>query len=356
VKGEIYEPVTIIQPLIVSLAPSVVLTNVQPGNEKTRHPSLELQYKSNFSGQNIPVKISLEQGGAVIYTKDTLVNFETGKLYEDKIGLQSVFKKNLAPDVQAVITLTLDGKPYPYTQFLHHIAYDHIPDINYFSADHAKVLAADIKTAGKRIGYITGAGDKVPQALEQMGYEVTILQENDFTTANLARFDAILAGVRAYNIYDYLNGKYPALMQYVQNGGNFIVQYNTHATLKARMAPYPLTIVNKRVTDEFAPVSFLLPEHPALNSPNKITAADFEGWIQERSIYHAETTDPHYEMPLGMSDKGEPQSKGSLVIAPYGKGNFVYTGIVFFRELPAGVPGAFRLMANLIALPQHKNN
>ena len=357
VKGEIYEPVTVVPPLVVSLAPSVILTHVQPGTEKTQHPFLELQYKSNFTGENIPAKISLIQDSAVIYTKDTFfINLEAGKLYENRISLASVFNNKLTPDVHAVITLTLHGRPYEYTQYLRHIAYDHIPDINYFYVDHAKLIAADIKTAGKRIGYITGAGDKVPQALEQMGYEVTILKETDFTNASLSRFDAVIAGVRAYNIYEYLNGKYPALMQYVQNGGNFIVQYNTHAALKARMAPYPLSIVNKRVTDETAAVNFLLPTHPALNYPNKITPTDFDGWIQERSIYHAETTDPHYQMPLGMSDKGEAESKGSLVIAPYGKGNFVYTGIVFFRELPAGVPGAFRLMANLIALPQHKNN
>ena len=144
-------------------------------------------------------------------------------------------------------------------------------------------------------------------------------------------------------------------MRYVKNGGNMIVQYlksNQVGQKKVNVGPYPFQVdPSVRVTEEDAPVSFLLPEHPALNTPNKITADDFKDWIQERSTYQAVQADAHYEMPLGMNDKGEKQSSGSLAIAPYGKGNFVYAGLVFFRQLPAGVPGAYRLMANLIALP-----
>jgi len=212
-------------------------------------------------------------------------------------------------------------------------------------------------TKGKRIGYIVGAGDKVPQALEQMGYEVKILHEDDFTPVVLNGLDAIITGVRAYNIHEYLSAKYDALMAYVQQGGNLIVQYNTNnqiGPVKAKIGPYPFTITRTRVTEEDAAVNFLLPQHPVLNTPNKITAKDFENWIQERSIYHAEGLDPAFAAPLGMHDQGEKENNGSLVIAPHGKGNFVYTGLVFFRELPAGVPGAYRLMANLIALPKNK--
>jgi hypothetical protein len=136
------------------------------------------------------------------------------------------------------------------------------------------------------------------------------------------------------------------------------VQYNTNnfiSQLKGKMAPYPISISRNRVTDENSPVSFLLPQHPVLNYPNKITQKDFEAWVQERSIYHAEGLEAgKWEFPLGLTDPGESEQNGALAIAPYGKGNFVYTGLVFFRQLPAGVPGAFRLMANIIALPQHK--
>lgn len=359
VKGEMYEPITITTPLMVSLSPSMILTNVRANATAMAQPvsDIFLRYTSAFEKQQVSVNIRLEQGGKRIYSRDTIIAFEKGKTYEDRIALKSLMQQSQPVDITAVITLTLDGKAYSYSRFLRHIAYDHIPDINYYTEDHVKAIGADIKTGGKKkIGYIPGAGDKVPQALEQMGYEVTLLHDANFTPANLAQFDAVIAGVRAYNIFESLDSKYPALMQYVQNGGNFIAQYNTHAALKARMSPYPMSIINERVTDELAPVQLLLPAHPVLNIPNKITVADFDGWIQERSIYHGQTTDTHFETPIGMADSGETLHKGSLMIAPYGKGNFVYTGIVFFRELPAGVPGAFRLMANLIALPQHKSN
>jgi hypothetical protein len=157
-------------------------------------------------------------------------------------------------------------------------------------------------------------------------------------------------------VHAWLSDKYDVLMDYVSKGGNLIVQYNTNSfvgPIKSKIAPYPLTITRNRITDETAAVNFLLPDHPALNFPNKISSQDFEGWIQERSIYHADQLDSKYASVLSMSDPGEKPHTGALVIAPYGKGNFVYTGLVFFRELPAGVPGAYRLMANLLALPKH---
>jgi hypothetical protein len=146
-------------------------------------------------------------------------------------------------------------------------------------------------------------------------------------------------------------------MDYVKNGGNLIVQYNTSnfiSSVTSKIGPYPFSISRNRVTDEKATVNFLLPDHAVLNYPNKITAKDFDNWIQERGIYFAEQTDAAYEMPLSMADPNEKEQKGSLIIANYGKGKFVYTGLVFFRELPAGVPGAYRLLANIIALNKKK--
>jgi hypothetical protein len=236
------------------------------------------------------------------------------------------------------------------------LSYDHIPRIDYFRPAVEKFVMADVKTAGHRIGYIEGAGDKVPQALLQMGYEVVLLKEKDITAANLRQFDAILTGVRAYDVHDWLTARHDALMEYVKEGGNLIVQYNRDnlGQVKSTIGPYPFAVVNTRVTDENAHVNFLQPEHPVLNFPNKITDKDFEGWVQERGIYFAGQTDPAYETVLSMKDPGEQEQKGSLVIANSGKGKFVYTGLVFFRELPAGVPGAYRLLANIIALNQKK--
>jgi hypothetical protein len=151
--------------------------------------------------------------------------------------------------------------------------------------------------------------------------------------------------------------KYAMLMDYVKEGGNLIVQYNTSnyiSNIRSEIGPYPFNISRNRVTDEKAAVHFLLPDHPVLNYPNKITSADFEGWIQERGIYFSDKADPAYQMPLSMADPNEPEQKGSLLIANYGKGTFVYTGLVFFRELPAGIPGAYRLLANIIALNSKK--
>ncbi len=236
----------------------------------------------------------------------------------------------------------------------HTIRYDHIPWIHYFSDAENKYVLLDVKTAGKKIGYIVGAGDKVPEALEQMGYEVTLLTEKELARNNLGQFDAIISGVRAHNANEWMDKYYDKLMAYVENGGNYIVQYSQSNNIRGRIGPYPFNIVNKRVTNENATVTFLKPEHPVLNYPNKITSEDFRGWIQERSTYHAGNIDAQYERIFSMADPNEAPDEGSLIIAKHGKGTFAYTGLVFFRELPAGVPGAYRLLANIIALNRKK--
>ncbi|HUR66685.1 MAG TPA: hypothetical protein VMZ03_10080, partial [Chitinophagaceae bacterium] len=237
------------------------------------------------------------------------------------------------------------------------IKYDHVPYINYFIPANVTNKKLDIKTYGKKIGYIPGAGDKIPEALEQMGFEVNMLTDKEMTRNNLDKFDCIITGVRAYNTNEWLNKYYDKLMKYVNDGGNLIVQYNTSNNIgpvRSRIGPYQLNITRTRVTDENAVVTLLKPEHPAFNFPNKITGDDFKGWIQERSIYHGSDTTGKFDKLIAMADPGEKSDDGSLLIAKYGKGWFTYTGIVFFRELPAGVPGAYRLLANLIALNKKK--
>jgi len=237
---------------------------------------------------------------------------------------------------------------------LHTIKYDHIPNINYFTEAVAKFVPLQIKTAGKRIGYIIGAGDKVPESLEQMGYEVTLLTEKEMARNNLKQFDAIISGVRAFNTNDWLNKYYDKLMNYVKEGGNYIVQYSQANNIRGKIGPYTFNVASKRISDENAAVTFLQPDHQVLNFPNKITQDDFKGWIQERSLYHAGNIDSNYTTILRMNDPGENHDDGSLIIARYGKGFFTYTGLAFFRELPAGVPGAYRLFANIIALNRKK--
>lgn len=239
------------------------------------------------------------------------------------------------------------------------IKYDHIPTLTYFKPAKANMVSVNLKTKGKRIGYIAGAGDKLPEALEGMGYEVKYLGEKDITETNLQKFDAIITGIRAHNMYAWLSSKNDVLNNYVHNGGNLIVQYlksNTVGLNRIKVGPYPFAVnAGSRVTEENAAVKFVLPKHPVLNHPNKITSKDFEGWTQERSTYQAEQFDTAYfETPLAMNDTGEKESNGSLAIAKYGKGNFAYVSLVLFRQLPAGVPGAYRLLANLIALPKNR--
>ena len=231
------------------------------------------------------------------------------------------------------------------------IQFEHIPPILLQPRARLKAVCLDLATRGKKIGYIPGAGDSVPECLTQMGYEVTQLAGADLTPEKLKTFDAIVTGVRAFNVRTDLSEQMPALFAYVEAGGNVIEQYNRPDGLKtSKIAPYDLHLSGDRVTDEEAAMTFLAPEHPALNTPNKMAPADFDGWVQERGIYFPNQWDEHWTAILACNDPGEASKKGSLLIAPHGKGYFVYTGLVFFRELPAGVPGAYRLFANLVSL------
>jgi hypothetical protein len=222
-------------------------------------------------------------------------------------------------------------------------------------AAEAKVVRADIQKRGQLIGYIPGAGDDVPQSLEQMGYQVKLLSPADVTPENLAQFDAVVLGIRLYNINDRIASLQSRLLAYVQAGGVVVAQYNTTADLKTKdIGPYPFDLSRDRVTDENAEVRMLAPEHSALNSPNKITAEDFKGWVQERGLYFPNKWDSHWTALLSCNDPGESPKDGGLLVAKSGKGYFVYTGYSWFRELPAGVPGAYRLFANLVSLREAK--
>lgn len=344
VKGELYQPVSIIPRLEVNYAGDVFLSvNNKPIDVRT-HLRSNLNDSSTYSVSKLTSAKIRNSSNPYTYKANPLkresnessVFSFTGndENYVEEIKLQAAVDNNI------------------YNKYKKTIEYDHIPAIVYFHDATAKFAKAELRTEGHLAGYIPGAGDKIPEALVQMGYKVVTLRESDISAANLRQLDAIVTGVRAYNTNEWMNNVYDELMQYVKEGGVLLVQYNTSnqiGPVRAKIAPYPFNISRNRITDEEAKVNFLLPDHPALNHPNKITQKDFEGWVQERSIYHAETIDTAYKKVLGMKDPGENEQEGSLIIANYGKGRFVYTGLVFFRELPAGVPGAYRLFANLIA-------
>lgn len=231
------------------------------------------------------------------------------------------------------------------------IDYDHIPFQSVLLPSEAKVVHIDIQKKGQHIGYINGAGDAIPESLKQIGYTVTTILPSEITSENLKQFDAIVVGIRAYNTVPELDFKQTELNTYVNNGGTLLLQYNTSRGMNdTELGPLPLKLSRDRVTDENSEVEILAPNHTVLNSPNKITQNDFKNWVQERGLYFPGEWDPAFTPILGMHDKGYPQTKGSLLVAKYGKGHYIYTGLSFFRELPAGVPGAYRLFANLLSL------
>jgi hypothetical protein len=233
------------------------------------------------------------------------------------------------------------------------LRHEHIPVQLLQPEAKLKALALDLAVKGQRVGYIAGAGDRVAESLQEMGYQVTRLDGADLTGEKLHGLGAVVIGVRAFNVREDLADHLSALFDYVQAGGTIVAQYNRPNGLRTtRLAPFSLRLSDARVTDENAPVTFLAPDHPALTTPNKITAADMEGWVQERGIYFPTQWDAHFTPIIASADPGEKPLQGGLLVAPHGKGYFVYTGLVFFRQLPAGVPGAYRLFANLVSLGQ----
>ena len=342
VKGELYQPVCITTP--VTFTTKTPLLIARSLVSKTAIVEMTAYRKITLANPALHPDLP-----AITNNMHPDINLGAGAIIELEKNQKKVVEVPVKPGVS-----TVGGQENStgFNKQLRTISYDHIPVIHYFKPAVVECKVVDVKIAGSSIGYIPGAGDKVPEALEQMGYKVTMLKENDITAAGLAAFDAVVTGIRAYNTNDWMNNVYDVLMQYVQKGGVLLVQYNTSnqiGPVKARIAPYPFTITRNRITDEEEAVNILVPQHPVFNYPNTITANDFEGWIQERSVYHAETADSNYTKLISMKDPGEKEHDGSLVVANYGKGRFIYTGISFFRQLPAGVAGAYRLFANLVA-------
>lgn len=236
---------------------------------------------------------------------------------------------------------------------LSRIDYPHVPIQTLLTPCEAHLVHTDLQKRGLWIAYLMGPGDAVPDALRQMGYEVTLLDDDAVESADLSRFDCIVTGVRAYNTRPRLRVLQPRLLEYVRNGGRLVVQYCTNDdALNDRLGPWPLRISRDRVAVEEAEMRLLKPAHPLLRVPNAITSRDFDDWVQERGLNYASPWDPRYDAVLSANDPGEPPRDGGLLYASYGKGVFVYSALAFFRQLPAGVPGAWRLFANLVSAPR----
>ncbi|MEL7341286.1 MAG: LmbE family protein, partial [Bacteroidota bacterium] len=231
------------------------------------------------------------------------------------------------------------------------IAYGHIPTQMIFNEASTQLVRVNLEKKGQKIGYIMGSGDEVPASLEEIGYEVELLTDENLSLERLQQFDAVISGIRAYNTNARMPYHHTQLMEYVKEGGTYICQYNTtYGLLLDEPGPYPLKLSRDRVSVEEAEMKFLAPDHPVLNSPNKITQEDMNNWVQERGLYFPREWADEYTAIFESHDPGEDPKQGSLLVAEYGEGYFVYTGLSFFRELPAGVPGAYRLFANIVSL------
>lgn len=357
-RGELYQPFIIVPHVELYMSPSVVLLNVKDEKGKNRADSmLHVVYRSNFSRQEVYTSLNIRQEAVKQVFVGERRNFIKGQRQIIDIPVSKVYNpKTSVKYLEATMSIaTPEGKLLHFSDYFKAIRYNHIPNIHYAFRDYVKVIDEEIKVRGTKIGYIPGSGDVMPDALRQLGYEVKILGDADLSDEGLQQFDAIVTGVRAYNIHEWLSSKYDVMMRYVQNGGNLIVQYNRNqgGVSSPKIGPYPFQISSTRVTEEDAEVRFVLPKHDVLNYPNKITQQDFTDWIQERSTYQADLFTGKYEAPLAMNDKDEKESTGSLITAKYGKGNFAYISLVMFRQLPAGNAGAFKILANLIALPKN---
>ncbi|MGM5470120.1 PIG-L family deacetylase [Flavobacteriaceae bacterium LMO-SS05] len=346
VKGEVYKPFEIIPEVSAKVAEKVIIfENDQPK---------EIPVVVRAGRDNLDGYVNL------VHPKDWSVFPEKQKVSIANTGQEQIVVFTVIPpknQSEGLITPMIHVGDQVYTKELIEIHYDHIPQQTVLLPSESKVVRLDIQKKGENIGYIEGAGDTEPESLKQIGYNVVVIKPEDINPEVLSRFDAIVVGVRAYNTVDALKFKQQQLFDFVAKGGNLIVQYNTNFQLKVdELAPYDLKISRDRVTEEDAEVRFLNPQHPLLNYPNKITQKDFEGWTQERGLYFPDQWSSEFTPILSMNDKDETPKDGSLLVAKYGKGHYIYTGLSFFREFPEGVSGAYRLFANMLSIGKDNIN
>ena len=348
VLGERYQPLAVVPPALVNLAENVQIF-AGPGAKEVR-----LKVRAGAASTSGRVRLRVPARWEVTPPEQPFSLARAGEEQEMSFSLKpppATASGELRVEVDA-------GAAFLPARSLVKVDYPHIPLQTLLPEAKARLERFDLKHDGHRIGYIMGAGDDIPQSLRRIGYEVELLSDEALTREDLARFDAIVLGIRAFNTRPALQTLKERLHAYVAAGGTEVVLYTVNtgfpginaAMVTDAIGPYPFKVGRKRITDETVPVRFLQPDHAVFHVPNEITVKDFDGWIQERSLYHAEGWDARYTALLGMADPGEAEDSGALILARHGKGHYVYTGLAFFRQLPDGVPGATRLLANLLAL------
>jgi LmbE family N-acetylglucosaminyl deacetylase len=333
----------------IAYIPSVSLRLLQPTLvfPKTESKAVQMEVTAHVASATGSVKMSAPEGW------QTFPRSEDFSL--SAVGEQKLVSFTLVPGPKARsgnLSASIESGGRAINVAVHQISYPHIPVQTLFPKADAKLVRTDAITLAKHVGYVMGSGDDVPDSLRQLGCEVVLLGANDLARGDLSRFDAIVTGIRAYTERPDLVANKGRLLDYVARGGTLLVQYNRierdSSELLQHLGPYPFQIGRERVTSEDAPVAFDKRD-PLLNAPNKITENDFAGWVQERGLYFASKWDPRYSAPFEMHDPGESPLHGGTLVARYGKGVYIFTAFSWFRELPAGVPGAYRIFANFLS-------
>ncbi|UOQ96364.1 PIG-L family deacetylase [Hymenobacter sp. 5317J-9] len=346
VLGELYQPLAVVPPVLVNLPParSYIFTNLQAQVSGGFGQTVPVTLRAGRAGVSGSVALQVPAGWRV--TPATIPFSLTNKDEERTVSFKISPTTTTEGKAELRAVATVDGQTY--TRGIQKIEYPHIPTQFLFPEAVAPLVKLDLKRRGQNVAYLMGAGDEVPDALRQIGYTVTLLKPEEITAARLKEFDALVVGIRAYNTVDALKTKHPEILQYIEAGGNVVVQYVVNrGTVLPEIGPYPMTLSSDRVTVEDAPVT--LTKHQLLAAPNKITADDFKGWVQEQGLYYPSKWDPKYQTVISSSDPGEAAKESAILVTDYGKGHYIYTGLSLFRELPAGVPGAYRLITNMIS-------
>ncbi len=339
-NGETYRPLEVVPPASVKIKDQVYVF----ADNKAKDVAVTVHsWKQNQSGI---VSLPLPEGWKCQPASYSFTHTLKG---ESQDFVFSVTPTQSGQEITATPSVSVGGQSYQGE--IIDIQYDHIPFQTVLMQASAKLARLDIRNSAKKIGYVMGAGDEVPSALRQIGCQIDLLSIDDIQKERLRQYDAVILGVRAYNTEEQIKFKQNTLFDYVNEGGTMVVQYNTSNGVAGKnLAPFPLTVSRGRVTVEEAEMRILAPEHPVFSHPNKITLRDFEGWVQERGLYFPSEWDKAFTPLLSCNDPGEKPLDGSLLVASYGKGTYIYTGLSFFRQLPAGVSGAYRLFSNIISL------
>lgn len=345
VRGEVINPIAITPAVMINIPNGALIFG---SSEPKEYQVTVLAGQDDVGGE---VKLNLPEGWI---SAPVSLPFSVGKKGQEVQLTFKITPPTGASEGEVSAYALMDGSRYGRQQVK--IAYDHIPTQYWFPEATSKLVKLDLKTAGKKIGYIMGAGDEISSGLRNIGYQVDHLEKDDINAYDLKQYDAVILGVRAFNTLEWLSYKNQELFKYVYQGGNLIVQYNTsHRLVTQEVGPYPITLSRDRVTVESAQVHMLESKSDVLKYPNKIKQIDFDGWVQERGLYFPQKWSEEYHPILSMADPGEEPLTGSLLVAKHGQGYYFYTGLSFFRELPAGVTGAYKLLVNMIS-QGHKPN